>query len=374
MFNLAEAEWLVLFTVLVTSFAVCAALILTQRWHGWLSLDHDTQGVQKLHQLPVPRVGGVAIALGLVAGGFGLMAIGSDTSTTVLLLVVCAAPAFCAGLLEDLTKRVSVRNRLLASFASAALAVWLLDAQLSKVDTPGLDWMMSVTPVAILFTCFAVGGVTNAVNIIDGLNGLASGAVALMLAGLGAIAWMHGDTVVLHLCLIGMAVLLGFMLLNYPAGRIFMGDGGAYLAGFWLAECAVLLLARNPEVSTWAALLCCLYPVWETGFSMFRRNVVRRVSSGLPDMKHFHHLVLHRLVAPYVGHARPAAVKHGLASALCWLMVLMCQLFAMINSENTAWLMLGAGMFGMTYQWAYSKLHQTPVVIGVDAGNSPVRQ
>ena len=353
MFDLADSEWFILFTVLVTSFAVCAGLILTTNWHGRLSLDHDTKGVQKLHDMPVPRIGGLAIAAGLIAGGVGLMVIGSKGGKTSLLLMACALPAFGAGLIEDLTKRVSVRNRLLASFTSGALAIWVLGAQLNKLHTPGLDMLMTLAPVAMLFTCFAVGGVTNSVNIIDGLNGLASGSVVIMLGGLGAIAWMAGDIKVLHLCLVGMAAIGGFMLLNYPFGKIFLGDGGAYLAGFWLAECAVLLLVRNPSVSTWGVLLVCFYPVWETAFSMYRRNVVHKVSSGAADRKHLHHLVLDQLVINRVGRQSPAWIKHGLASPLSWLLVLACQAIAIVNYQDTMWLVAGILTFVLAYQSLY---------------------
>lgn len=358
MFDLADSEWFVLFTVLVTSFAVCAALILTTNWHGRLSLDHDTQGVQKLHDMPVPRIGGLAIAAGLIAGGVGLMVVGSKGGKTTLLLMACALPAFGAGLIEDLTKRVSVRNRLLASFASGALAIWVLGAQLTQLHTPGLDLLMALAPVAMLFTCFAVGGVTNSVNIIDGLNGLASGSVVIMLGGLGAIAWMAGDHKVLHVCLVGMAAIGGFMLLNYPFGKIFLGDGGAYLAGFWLAECAVLLLVRNPSVSTWGVLLVCFYPVWETAFSMYRRNVVHKVSSGVPDCKHLHHLILQRIISRKLGPHQPAWVKHGLASPLSWMLVLGCQGVAIANYQDTIWLVAGVVCFVLTYQMIYRSVQR----------------
>jgi len=75
-----------------------------------------------------------------------------------------------------------------------------------------------------LFTAFAVAGIANSVNIIDGFNGLASGVVVLMLLTLGSIAYSVGDTAVLNLALLGAAVVLGFMAVNYPRGYIFLGD------------------------------------------------------------------------------------------------------------------------------------------------------
>jgi UDP-N-acetylmuramyl pentapeptide phosphotransferase/UDP-N-acetylglucosamine-1-phosphate transferase len=143
------------------------------------------------------------------------------------------------------------------------------------------------------------------------------------------------------------------MALNFPFGKIFLGDGGAYLAGFWLAECAVLLLSRNPSVSTWAVLLACAYPVWETGFSMYRRNVVRRVSSGRPDMVHFHHLILRRFVGQRVGRHQPAWLKHGLSSAFIWALVVVCQFAAVAGRQNTLWSILGCTLFALTYHVFY---------------------
>lgn len=336
-------------TALLASFIACALLILTQRWHGTLSLDHDLSGAQKIHHNPVPRIGGVGVMLALVAGVSVGWVQGGPAWSIALKLLACGAPVFAAGLIEDLTKRVTVRVRLLASFASAALAVWFVDTSLLRLDTPLLDELMAWAPIALLFTCFAVAGMTNAVNIIDGLNGLAAGCVALMLAGLSLMAWQVGDLLVIRLSLLGVAALLGFLVLNFPFGRIFLGDGGAYLAGFWLAECGLLLLKRNPSVSTWAVLLCCLYPVWETVFSMYRRHFHRRVSSSHPDMIHMHHLVFKR-----VRSSRSSIwAQHGVASALIWLASAACPLVAALAYNQTAILATACVGFVLVYNTVY---------------------
>lgn len=316
------ALWPIL-ACLAASFITCLLIILTQRWHGKLSLDHDLNGVQKIHSTPVPRIGGLGMVAGLGLAGLFSYQLHGETYETAGKLLLCAIPVFGAGLIEDITKRVDVRTRLFAAFFSAALAYWAVGAKLTDVDTPGLDLLMSFSVVSFAFTCFAVGGLTNAINIIDGLNGLASGCVAIMLGGLGAIAWSVGDTLVFKLCMWGAAAAVGFLVVNYPFGKIFLGDGGAYLAGFWLSECAVLLMARNPEVNTWTVLLCCLYPVVETAYSMFRRHVIAKVPSGLPDSGH-----LHQLLFKQVDGARPAWLCHGLTSGKIWLMVALCQIIA----------------------------------------------
>lgn len=316
--------------ILGTSFMVCAFLVLTQRWHGRLSLDHDVSGTQKFHAVPVPRIGGMGLMVGLAIGVLVGHLLNGQTYRTALLLVAAALPIFIAGLIEDTTKKVSPRFRLVASIASAGFAVALLDAHLIRVDVPLLDQLLLWTPLAVMFTCFAVSGMTNAINIIDGFNGLASGSVGLMLAGLAALAWQANDTLVMRLCLWGVAATLGFMVLNFPFGKIFLGDSGAYLAGFWLAQCAILLLFRNPEVSTWTVLLCCIYPVWETLFSMWRKGIYRRTGMSKPDKVHFHMLVYRRLVSRILQRSSPRWLRHALTSMLIWSAVMLCQFVALL--------------------------------------------
>lgn len=336
---------------LAASFGTCLLIILTQRWHGKLSLDHDLNGVQKIHETPVPRIGGLGVVSGLMLAGVFSYQFGGETYETAGKLLLCAIPAFGAGLIEDFTKRVGVRTRLFASFISAALAYWVLDARLVDLDTPGLDYLIQFSAISFLFTCFAVGGMTNAINIIDGLNGLASGSVSLMLAGLATIAYLNGDTLVMKLCLWGIGASLGFMLLNYPFGRIFLGDGGAYLAGFWLAECGVLLLKRNPSVSTWAVLLVCIYPVWETVFSMYRRHVIHKVKSGTPDMTHLHHL-LFKARGQKSGLQRPWT-QHGIVSLQIWGLVGACQLLAVSLFFSRVYLIWSTLSFAIVYTVIY---------------------
>lgn len=338
---------------LAASFSTCLLIILTQRWHGKLSLDHDLNGVQKIHETPVPRIGGLGVIAGLLWAGVSSYQLGGETYETAGKLLLCALPAFGAGLIEDFTKRVGVRTRLFASFISAALAYWLLDARLVDLDTPGLDYLIQFGAISFLFTCFAVGGMTNAINIIDGLNGLASGCVSIMLAGLATIAYLNGDVLVMKLNLWGIGASLGFMLLNYPFGRIFLGDGGAYLTGFWLAECGVLLLKRNPSVSTWAVLLVCIYPAWETVFSMYRRHVVAKVRSGAPDVTHLHHLIYNQIKGSAKGSQMQGWAQHMTTSGIIWVFVLACQLMAAPMFTATMPLAVFIVLFCSAYVLAY---------------------
>ncbi len=342
---------------LAASFGTCLLIILTQRWHGKLSLDHDLNGVQKIHETPVPRIGGLGVVAGLLLAGVLSNQLGGETYETAGKLLLCAIPVFIAGLVEDFTKRVGVRTRLIAAFISAALAYWLIGAQLNELDTPILDYFIQFSLVSFCFTCFAVGGLTNAINIIDGLNGLASGCVNIMLVGLAAIAYLNNDFLVMKLCLWGIGATLGFMLLNFPFGRIFLGDGGAYLAGFWLAECGVLLLNRNPDVSTWAVLLVCIYPVWETVFSMYRRHVIHKVKSGVPDMTHLHHLLFKSI--NWGRSHNKSWTRHGWVSLKIWLFVATCQVTAILFHRHDLYLFWSILAFATIYTATYAR-HAKP--------------
>lgn len=170
------------------------------------------------------------------------------------MLALAAIPAFAGGFAEDVMKRFGILARLMLTAAAGVIAALLVGATLDRVDVPGIDMLLQWPIFAIAFTAFAVGGVANATNIIDGYNGLAGGYAVILLAALAWVASQVGDPVVLTASLAMLGALLGFLAWNYPAGKIFMGDGGAYLLGFWLGELSVLLVVRNPDVSRWGSL------------------------------------------------------------------------------------------------------------------------
>jgi len=287
------------------SFAFNAAIVGSQRWHGKLTHDHDLDGVQKVHATAVPRIGGIGVMVGLL-GGLGAMMYGvpglvEAAHLDLIMLLLCASmPAFVAGVVEDFTKKVSVRMRLAATVASSLLASYLLDATLGDLDIWGVDRLLVYAPIAIAITAVIVAGAANAVNIIDGFNGLSSSTIILMSAGLGFIAWQHGDTFVVTLAALSAGAAFGFLLLNYPAGKLFLGDGGAYFLGFWVAEIAVLLLTRHAEINAWQVLGVCAYPIIEVLFSIYRRRFIQNVSPGAPDALHLHTLVFRRVVFKHV--------------------------------------------------------------------------
>lgn len=327
---MTAVDYSTLLVACAASLSLGLALILTQRWHGRLTLDH-TEGIQKFHTVPTPRIGGVPVfaALLLVQP---LLEPGLQAQLNTLLQAGLAAFAF--GLAEDLTKRVSVLTRLLATIASGMLACWLSGYSLSRLDIIGLDWALQWLPLSVLFTAFAVAGVANAINISDGLNGLASSSSVWAFIGMGLMAQGAGDAELAALSLLLAAAVLGFFLVNWPLGKIFLGDGGAYFIGFSLAWLAVLLAERNPGISPFAALLVCVFPITEVLFSIYRRKV-RHYHPGQPDQLHFHSLVKRRYVARWFARF-PKVWRNSIAGLLVGSMTLPAAVLAQLVYPSTA--------------------------------------
>lgn len=325
---------------------------------GLFALDHDISGPQKFHSQPVPRVGGVGILAGLVAGALLLLWFDSASGEMAGLLLLCAVPAFGAGLVEDITKRVSPGKRLLATAVSAALAFWLMGAQITRSDIPGLDVLISVGAGALVVTLLAVAGIANSVNIIDGFNGLASMCVVIMLAALAYVAYQVGDPVVGTLALAGIGAVLGFFLWNFPGGLIFLGDGGAYFLGFYVAELSILLLVRNPSVSPLFPLLVCIYPVFETLFSIYRRRFLRSVPPSMPDGIHLHSLIYRRLLRWAVGDRSAKALtrRNSMTSPFLWLLCMLSVVPAVLFWDDSRLLAVALLVFAVSYVMLYWRI------------------
>jgi UDP-N-acetylmuramyl pentapeptide phosphotransferase/UDP-N-acetylglucosamine-1-phosphate transferase len=287
------------------------AIVFTQRFHGKYTYDLQS-GVQRAHTLPTPRVGGVAIVFALLCA----TALTEQGAQDILYPTLLASvPAFLFGLAEDITKHVSAMLRLLATMASGAVAWYLTGISLTSVGVPILDHLLGFSFISVLFTAFAIAGVANAVNLIDGYNGMASGFVILALLSLASVASNAGDVSLQQSALLCAAAFAGFFLINWPCGRIFMGDGGAYMGGFAVAWFCVLLCQRNETVSPFTAIIICVHPITETIFTVWRRVKVGQ-TPGQPDSLHLHNMIFAQVLKLVSARKRLANPISGLLMGL----------------------------------------------------------
>lgn len=346
---------------LLIAFAVAALatllLVRSASLHAAHTGDRDFSKPQKVHTSPVPRIGGLAVVLGLLAW-LGWHAWQGGRLQLPALLFACAMPAFLAGFIQDCTEAVTPRGRLIATALSAILAFHFIDAGLRETAIPGLDWLVGFTLGSLALTVFTVAGIANAINIIDGFNGLASMCVMLMLAAVGYVAFQVDDPLIGYLALAGFGAVLGFFLWNYPSGLIFLGDGGAYFLGFLVAELGILLIGRNPEVSPLFPLLVCIYPAFETIFSIYRRAVLRQRPTHMPDGIHLHSLVYRRVMGWAVGDRSAKALtrRNARTSPVLWALCMVSVVPAMLFWDNTPVVASFLALFAITYVALYWRI------------------
>lgn len=341
----------------LASLAVCLFLISTKKWHGAFSMDYST-GVQKVHINPTPRIGGIAILIGVFAGfaasSHGVAA--TEKRAILSAILLAGMPAFIFGLLEDVTKKVTVKIRLLATMASGIIGWGITGTALTHLDLPIIDYLLAYTIISVLFTAFAVGGLANAINIIDGFNGLTAGTVLIMLAAFGLIARQVGDLPLAFTCLLVAGSVGGFFIVNWPNGKIFLGDGGAYFLGFTLAWIAVLLPERNSTISPWTSLLICSYPIIEVAFSIFRRRFLREgCPATQPDALHLHTLANKRWAKKIFPNATKTT-QNGLTSPFLWAYALISSSAAVCFYQSKVFTFISLFFCLALYISMYSKL------------------
>lgn len=345
----------------IVSFVAAALLTLLVIKHSKLhgpALDVNFDGVQKVHSHAVARIGGLPIFLAVALSAVISATREPSMGPWLLALLSCALIAFLGGIVEDYTGTVRASRRLLLTMAGALLGYYLLDARIGRIDLPFTSIALHATWLMLPVTVLAVAGIANAINIIDGFNGLASVVTIFMLVSLAYVALQVGDMFVLVTALMVAGATAGFLIWNYPVGLIFLGDGGAYFIGFMLGELALLLVMRNPGVSTWYAALLLIYPAFETVFSAYRRMFVRGKSPAMPDGIHLHSLIFRRIVRWTVGpkEARALMKRNARTSPYLWLFSLMAVIPATIFWQNTSVLIIFCLLFIVSYVWLYARI------------------
>lgn len=342
----------------IVSLVITLLLVKYRRLHAEYTADSDLLGVQKFHARAVPRVGGISLVLAMIFVCAIAVFRDPEVVGALTLLMIASMPVFLGGLVEDISKNVRARVRLSLALVSGAIAYLWLGAAVTHVNIIGLDWILQFGLASFIFTIFAIAGSANAINIIDGYNGLASVVSAMILAGLAYVSFYLGDRLILVAAVGMLGAIGGFLIWNYPRGLIFLGDGGAYFIGFVIGTLSVLMLARHPQVSPWFPLLLCIYPVFETLFSIYRKKLVRGKSPGAPDGVHLHMLVYKRMVRWAVGssEARLITQRNAMTSPYLWVLSSMGTIPAVLFWQYEYVLMFFVAVFSISYVVLYRRL------------------
>ncbi len=297
--------WLYIAACLIAAIAVLKATPLVKATALKLK-KLDTPCERKMHQQPMVRLGGIAIfgatvfslsCIGLLAyltGTFNYFT--QETISTISLLVAGGSGFFIIGLADDLFD-LSAFNRLWMQGAIASI-LWGLGLQINTLTIPGLAEPVLLGWLSLPITVFWIAGVVNAINWIDGLDGLATGVSSIAVATLVTLGIVMSQPV---LALMGSALLgslLGFLVYNYSPATIFMGDGGSYFIGFILASlCMVGPQHLNSPFATLLPLIILAIPLGDMTYVICSR-LYRRQSPFCADNLHLHHRLLSREITP----------------------------------------------------------------------------
>jgi len=262
----------------------------------------DLPGVRKVHASAIPRIGGVAIVVGMLSLTIPVLALDNvigqafrTVQTQIIVLLAAAVFMFTVGFLDDV-RDLRARTKLLAQIIAAAVICGFAARIDSITITEGLtvDFGWLAWPITI----FWIIGMTNAVNLIDGLDGLAAGISAVACGTIAVLALYAGEQVMAVLMLALLGSLTGFLFFNFNPAKIFMGDCGTMFIGFMLGASSVVCYSK------WATLvglalpfLALGLPIFDTFFSILRRVLERR-SIFASDRGHVHH----RLLEMGLGH------------------------------------------------------------------------
>ena len=256
----------------------------------------DTPDIRKFHSKPIPRIGGVVIFVSMISLTIPmlfLLNIVGDSFRLIhskIVVVLCAAGfIFFVGLVDDV-RDLRVRTKFWAQLA-AAIIVCSAGIRIESINIT--DWLMlDFGWFSWPFTLFWIVGITNAVNLSDGLDGLAAGISAVACGVIAILAICNNDVIMVVLMLALLGSLTGFLLFNFEPARIFMGDSGSLFLGFTIASASVLSTMKTETIVGLALPVLALgIPIFDTLFSMLRRFLERR-SLFAPDRSHFHHRLL----------------------------------------------------------------------------------
>ena len=335
------------------SFVSCAILIGLNHWMG-IGVDKSI-GVQKFHLNATSRLGGVALMSGVTCS---ILWESNNFSTTHLFIqfLLASAPVFLAGTLEDVTHKIKPSVRLTLALVSSSLAYLLLDVKVIRTDVWLVDWLLQWPVFVYLFTILVISGFTHAINIIDGFNGLASGQILLML---GFLSYLNYTTQQFDLLLVSMSlfcITLGFFVWNWPFGKIFLGDGGAYLLGFLVVCLGLLLVSRCSQVSPFTPIMLGIYPLIEAIFSMYRRHFIRGHSVTKPDAIHLHSLIFRRVIKGNLDTTSNQQLSNSKVTLVFWFTTLAFGLMTCLFYKETGHLLILFSIYILHYIYLFIRL------------------
>lgn len=247
----------------------------------------DMPNKRKVHTVPMPRLGGLAIYLSFL---LGYMLYG-EISTQMISILIGSFLLILVGICDDV-KPIKARYKLIVQILAACVVVFYGKLYFNEISFLGLKFYFNPFVNKCLSVFFIIA-ITNAINLIDGLDGLAGGISSIYFLTIAIIAFIlnHLGGLDIILALIMLGATLGFLVHNFPPAKIFMGDTGSMFLGFMISVIALLGYKVATITSLVVPVLILAIPIFDTVFAIFRR-ILKGQNIGVADKDHFHHQLL----------------------------------------------------------------------------------
>ncbi|KAA6447933.1 MraY family glycosyltransferase [Bacillus atrophaeus] len=283
----------------------------------------DQPSNRKVHDKIMPRMGGLAIFIGVIAG---VAAAGIYNETRMTAITVGAFMIVILGIIDD-KYQLSAKIKFLIQIIVAIMIV-STGLKMEFFSVPFLAERFELGWMAYPLTVFWIVGITNAMNLIDGLDGLAAGLSVIGLSTIAVMALSGGKILILSLSLVVIASTLGFLFYNFHPAKIFMGDTGSLFLGYVISILSLLGLYKSVTLFSIVIPIIILgVPIFDTTFAIIRR-ILNKQPISAPDKSHIHH----RLMA--------FGLSHRMAVIIIYLIGFIFSISAILLTSATIWLSL----------------------------------
>ena len=243
-------------------------------------------------------------------------------------LLIGSIPIVLIGLKEDMFQNTSPRIRLVFMILSCLIFINIYSFDFPVIDIPYIGKIISIYPISIIFFIFSTLVVINGMNLIDGINGLFGLTALCQLLALYVLCLYVGDYEIDKIILTLILPLLIFLFFNFPYGKVFAGDLGAYLYGFLISMLTITFFGKHQNLISWMAVLILIYPCNELLFS-YLRKFYANISPLKADKLHLHSLIYKKIAIKINNTIVINFICIGILSLL-WLMPLL----AMISNKT----------------------------------------
>lgn len=246
--------------------------------------------LRKTHSRPVSRLGGAAIFLAVIVGMAAALQAQDITWERWWPVILCNTLMFGVGFLDDL-KALGAKTKLVGQLG-AAVILFSLGTSIDMLSNPFGEGSIHLGWLSLPLTVAWLVAIPNIVNLIDGMDGLATGFGMFVSLTLAFVGHMSEQPDVVYASLVMAGALAGFLIFNFPPAKIFLGDGGAYLIGFYIASVSLLSSQKGAIIAALLVMMVALgVPILDTFFAIVRR-AVRGVPIFKADAEHIHHRLI----------------------------------------------------------------------------------